>query len=90
MLTEIDGQETIDTSEAAVQRWSAELLSAAKDLLRGRINGLRQPALPIQGTLLGLHPQADGTLRGPESTTLIERQLTALLRPVGLLDHGGR
>ena len=85
LLTEIDGRETIDTSETARQQWSTELLTAAEDLLRERINELQTLAVPIQGALLGQHPHADGTLRGPESTSLTERQLTTLLRAAGLL-----
>jgi hypothetical protein len=86
VLTGSDDQETVDTSQAGAQRWGAELLTAAEDLLRGRINELRQLAVPLQGALLGLHPHADGTLRGPESTTLAERQFTVLLRTAGVLN----
>jgi hypothetical protein len=88
VLTGSGDQETVDTSEATVQRWGTELLTAADDLLRGRINEMRQPTVPIQGTLLGLHPQADGALHGPESTSLAERQLTVVLRTAGVLSNG--
>jgi hypothetical protein len=35
--------------------------------------------------LLGLHPHADGTIRSPHATTLIEHQLEALLATTELL-----
>ena len=88
VLTGEDDQETVDISERAVQQWGAEFLTAAEDLLRGRINEVRQLTVSVQGTLLGPHPHADGTLRTPESTTLAERQLTALLHTAGLLSDG--
>jgi hypothetical protein len=88
VLTGEDDHETVDISERAVQQWGAEFLTAAEDLLRGRINEMRQLTVPVQGALLGLHPHADGTLRTPESTTLAERQLTALLHTAGLLSDG--
>ncbi|WP_204015041.1 hypothetical protein [Virgisporangium aurantiacum] len=84
VLTDNDGQETVDTSEEAVGRWGADLLTAATDLLAGRIKELPQLATPIQITMLGLHPHADGTLRGPEAPALAEHQLGALLHTVGL------
>ncbi|WP_344952263.1 hypothetical protein, partial [Actinomadura miaoliensis] len=83
-----DGQETVDTGEAAVERWGAEILTAAEDLLRGRIKELPHLAVPVQGALLGLHPLADGTLRAPESTALAKAQLTVLLRTAGVLSDG--
>jgi hypothetical protein len=39
-------------------------------------------------TVLGLHPHADGTLRAPESCELADRQLTTVLRSVGVLPGG--
>ncbi|WP_378210137.1 hypothetical protein [Actinoallomurus acaciae] len=84
VLTGSGDQETVDTGEAAQQQWGAELLTAAEDLLRGRIDELRIAA-PAQVTLLGMHPHADGNLHGPEATTLAESQLTALLCTAGVL-----
>lgn len=84
VLTGAGDQEAIDTSDAAAERWGADLLTAAQDLLRGRINELPQPGVPVQGALLGLHPHADGTLRGPQSTTLVSEQLSVLLRTAGV------
>lgn len=40
--------------------------------------------------MLGLHPHADSTLRGPEAATLAEHQLSALLDTIGCLQHGNR
>ncbi|MFI0420552.1 hypothetical protein [Spongiactinospora sp. 9N601] len=80
-----DDHLTVETGERAAQEWGNELLTAAEDLLRGRINELQQPSLPVQGTLLGLHPHADGALRAPESIPLAEGQLTVLLHTAGLL-----
>jgi hypothetical protein len=34
-----------------------DLLTAAEDFLRGRIDVLGQLATPVQGALLGLHPR---------------------------------
>jgi hypothetical protein len=84
VLTGSGDQETVDIGEAAQQQWGAELLTAAKDLLRGRIDELRI-AGPAQGALLGMHPHADGSLHSPEATTLAESQLTVLLRTAGVL-----
>jgi hypothetical protein len=80
-----DAGERVDTSEAAAERWSIDLLTAANDLLQGRINTLPQLTSPVQITMLGLHPHADGTLRGPQAATLADRQLGALLDTIGLL-----
>ncbi|MEU8180272.1 hypothetical protein AB0B86_05775 [Micromonospora sp. NPDC049047] len=85
VLTDDGERESIDTSEAAVERWGTDLLTAADDLLRGRITELPQLAFPIQATVLGLHPQADGTLRGPEAATLARHQASALLATAGVL-----
>lgn len=85
VLTGEEGQEVIDTSEVAREQWGMDLLTAADDFLRGRIEVLGQLATPIQGALLGMHPHADGSLRGPEATSLVESQLTALLGAVDLL-----
>lgn len=84
-----DGQERVDTSEAAAEQWGIDLLTAADDLLHDRINTLSHLAFSSQITLLGLHPHADGTLRGPHATTLIEHQLNALLAATDLLTHHG-
>jgi hypothetical protein len=85
VLTADDGRETVDTGAEAAERWGADLLTAAADLIAGRITEAPQLATPIQLTLLGLHPHADGTLRGPEAATLVEQQLVALLGTVGVL-----
>ncbi len=85
VLTGDDDHVTVDTSEHAAQRWGMELLTAAEDLLLGRVNELRQLSVPLQGALLGLHPHADGTLSAPESTALAKEQLTILMRTAGLL-----
>lgn len=85
VLTGDDGQGTVDTSGISAGRWGAELLTAAEDLRRGCISELRRLAIPVQGTLLGLHPHADGILRGPKSPTLADQQLTVLLRAAGVL-----
>ncbi|WP_189239481.1 hypothetical protein [Planomonospora parontospora] len=87
VLTDDDDQVTVDAGERAVQRWGTEFLTAAEDLLRGRINELRQLAVPVQGALLGLHPHADGTLSAPKSTALADEQLTVLLHAAGLLSN---
>jgi hypothetical protein len=87
VLTGGDDQVSVDTSEATVERWGTDLLTAAEDLLRGRIAELPQPAAPVQGGLLGLHPHADGTPRGPESTTLVDEQLAVLLRTAGVISN---
>jgi hypothetical protein len=85
VVTGDEGLERVDTSEAAVQRWGTELLTAAEDLLRGRITELRPLTAPVQDGLLGLHPHADGGLHGPETTRLVDEQLTTLLRTAGVL-----
>jgi hypothetical protein len=85
VLTGDDDHVTVDTSEHAVQQWGTDILTVAEDHLRRLINELRQPSVPIQGTLLGLHPHADGTLSAPESTALAREQLTVLVRAAGLL-----
>jgi hypothetical protein len=79
-----DGQERIDASEPAAEQWGTDLLAAADELLHGRINTMPHLASPIQITLLGLQPHADGTLRGPHATALIERQLNALFASTDL------
>ncbi|WIV53978.1 hypothetical protein [Amycolatopsis nalaikhensis] len=85
VLVEDDNGERIDTGEAAVESWGLDLLTAANDLLHNRINDLPQLTSPAQATVLGLHPHADGDLRGPRSVSLLEGQLGALLSTTGLL-----
>jgi hypothetical protein len=86
MLTADDeGQERIDPSAETAQEWNRDLLTAAEDLLRGRIDALSLPDGPVQVAVLGLHPHADGSLRGPASTTLATEQLTVLLDAIGVL-----
>lgn len=85
VLIESGEQEAVETSEAACERWGAELLAAADDLLHGRIKIMSHLAKPIQATVLGLHPHADGTLLGPHSFTLTDHQLGILLHTAGVL-----
>lgn len=85
VLTGDDGAEIIDMSDEVTQRWGRDMLTAAEDLLRGRISELPFADGAVQGALLGLHPHADGRLYGPASTTLVEGQLTALLRTIDVL-----
>jgi hypothetical protein len=85
ILTGDDGQEVVDTSDDAVQQWGIEVLTAAEDLLGGRISESPLADGPVQGALLGLHPYADGRLHAPASTVLVERQLAALLSRIGVL-----
>lgn len=79
-----DGESEIsDADAAAAKNWDAALLAAADDLLRGRIE--EGTVASVQATVLGLHPHADGTLRGPEACTLADRQLDILLQTTGLI-----
>jgi hypothetical protein len=89
-LTGDDGHEIVDTGDHAVQRWGSDFLAAAQELLRGHIGDMPNADCPVQGARLGLHPRADGNLRGPESTALAEQQLAALLRTIGVLGDGDR
>ncbi|WP_409494269.1 hypothetical protein [Amycolatopsis sp. cmx-11-12] len=84
-LTGEEGAETIDVGAAAAQGWSTEILDAAEEGLRGRISSLPGLDSAVRITLLGLHPHADGSLRGPGSSGLIDVQLTAFLSSVGVL-----
>ncbi|WP_189160580.1 hypothetical protein [Lentzea pudingi] len=77
-----DGKLDID---AAGERWDTELLAAADDLLHGRITKMPRLASPVQVTVVGLHPHADGTLRGPFSADLAQLQLRSLAATVDLL-----
>ncbi|MEV4807376.1 hypothetical protein AB0K18_45895 [Nonomuraea sp. NPDC049421] len=76
---------TVDTSEQVVERWGTDILTAAEDHLRGRIQDLPQLAVPVRGALLELHPGAEGALNAPEATALAKEQLTVLARVVSLL-----
>ncbi|WP_330273930.1 hypothetical protein OG205_45525 [Lentzea sp. NBC_00516] len=78
------GDDGID-HDAGNERWNADLLTAADDYLKGRLSEVVQLATAIQVTVVGLHPSADGTLRGPLSAELAERQLHALACTAGLL-----
>jgi hypothetical protein len=71
--------------DAAADRWDTDLLAAADDFLHDRITDLPQLASPAQVTMVGLHPHADGTLRGPHATDLARHQLIALFHTVDLL-----
>ncbi|MEV4143634.1 hypothetical protein AB0J40_08185 [Amycolatopsis sp. NPDC049691] len=82
LLTGTEGAEEIDTGDEAVERWGTDLLAAAQDLLRGAIESAPQQA---EATILGLHPHADGDLRGPASMTLATEQISVLLGRAGLL-----
>jgi hypothetical protein len=87
ILLEESDREHIDFGAATAQQWGTELLTAAEALLRGRIKEAQdaESGLPVQMTILGLHPHADGTLRAPESFELADRQLATLLRTVGVI-----
>jgi hypothetical protein len=85
LLTGDEDAERVDLSGAAVERWNPDLLAAAGDLLQHRILELDLRGLPAQLTVLGLHPHADGLLRGPHATTLAAHQLRRLFRTIGLL-----
>jgi hypothetical protein len=85
VLVDEQGEERIDAVEDAQQRWDAELLAAATDLLQGNLTELAQAGLPAQAAVIGLHPHGDGTLRGPDAMTLAEHQLRTLLGVHGLL-----
>jgi hypothetical protein len=85
VLVRDDGGERIDVGEAAIESWGIDLLTAAGDLLHDRINDLPQLTSPVQVTVLGLHPHADGDLRGPKSVSLIQGQLGTLFNTTGLL-----
>lgn len=84
-LTGDDEYMTVDTSKHVVERWGTDVLTAAEDHLRGRVQDLPQLSAPVQCALLGLHPHAGGTLDAPESTRLAKEQLIVLTRAVGLL-----
>ncbi|MBW4721588.1 hypothetical protein [Saccharothrix obliqua] len=84
-----EGEERVDTGDDAVREWGTDLLTAAEDLLRGRITEPAHGGGPVQATLLGLHPHAEGDLRGPASSSLAEEQLTVLLRTIGAFQCGG-
>jgi hypothetical protein len=88
LLSGEDGREVVDINEEAVRRWGSELLTAADDMLRGRISAPSRMDEPVQSTVLGLHPHADGSLRTAASITLADEQLTALLRAIGVLPDG--
>lgn len=74
--------------DAGAEKWDSDLLTAADDLLRGRFSELPQLTSPAQFTVLGLHPRADGTLRGPDAAHIAEQQLRAFAGAVGLLTPG--
>lgn len=84
-----DGAEHIDTSDTALERWGSDLLAAADDLLHERITTCPRLTSPARISILGLHPHADGTLRGPHAATFAERQLNTFLATVGVLKHDG-
>lgn len=85
VITETDGQTAVDNGVAATDQWAGDLVAAAEDSLSGRIVEMPEDAQPVQATLLGLHPHADGALRGPESCTLADRQLGVLFRAIGAI-----
>jgi hypothetical protein len=72
----------VTINDATRDSWSTDLLTAADDALHDRIRDLPQLTTPVQLTLLGLHPHADGTLRSPQATRLAEHQLNALFKTV--------
>ncbi|GAA2996497.1 hypothetical protein [Actinokineospora diospyrosa] len=81
----LSSENRVDLSAGAVDHWSADLLAAADDLLRGDLKDLTRLSPPVQLSLLGLHPLADGSLRGPLAETLVQNQLIALFAATGLL-----
>ncbi len=85
VLTGDEGAESLDTGEDTVETWGADLLDAAAELLRGRISPLPGLDDAVRITLVGLHPHADGSLRGSGSSDLVEEQLTTFLRTIGVL-----
>jgi hypothetical protein len=80
-----EGQETIASEQSGDTHWSADLLAAAEDALRGHVKEMESATMPAQATILGLHPHADGALRAPEAYALADRQLNVLLRAIGAL-----
>ena len=84
VLIDKDGSERIDAGSAAAEQWDGDLLAAAEDQLRGHIKPMSESPLPVQATIMGLHPHADGTLRAPQAETLADRQIRTLLAAVGL------
>lgn len=76
--------------DAGAENWNSDLLTAAEDLLRGRFSELPRLTSPVQFTVLGLHPRADGTLRGPHAAHLAEHQLRAFAETAGLLTAADR
>ena len=85
VLIEKDGRESVDAGSAAAEQWDGDLLAASEDLLRGRIKQMPESPIPVQVTIVGLHPHADGTLRAPEAETLADRQIRTLMTAVGLI-----
>jgi hypothetical protein len=77
-----DGSEMVDPSPEIVDQWGLDALTAARDHLRGRVTDVPCLATPVQATLLGLHPHADGALRAPDSDSLVTAQLQAPLSTV--------
>ena len=69
----------MDLDTGLAHDWPPEMLAAAQDLLAGRITNLPRPTTPLPATLLGLHPHADRTLRGPRSVPVVGAQLQSLL-----------
>ena len=77
-LVEGDNGDASTPAKHLSRCWGLDLLIVADDLLHNRINDLPQLTSPAQATVLGLHPHADGDLRGPKSRSLLEGQPGAL------------
>ncbi|WP_204299906.1 hypothetical protein [Actinoplanes campanulatus] len=88
VLIEDGEREKLEISEAAIEDWGVDLLTAADDLLCGRIEESSRLAFPVQISVLGLHPHADGSLRAPEASSLAELQLGRLFEVVGVSSIG--
>ena len=88
MIVTSGGQEIVDTSEQIVDVWGLDALTAASDVLRGRVSTDQQPAFePVQATLLGLHPAGLGMVTVPGAESLCQAQLGQLLNHVGAADQ---
>jgi hypothetical protein len=84
IITGDDLQETVDMSDEAAERWGLEMLATADDALHARIDDLPL-AGPIQITVLGLHPQAEGALRTQRAIDSAAAQIHALLATANVL-----
>ncbi|GAB3581235.1 hypothetical protein GCM10027445_52910 [Amycolatopsis endophytica] len=90
VLTGEASAEQVDMSADAVERWGSDLLTAARDLLRGSIDELPRQDELVEGTVLGLHPHAHGDLHGPAAIALAQTQVSTLIHNMGLLGDEDR